>query len=358
MKKLLLPILLLLLLVSACGETEERAADSTEETKLKIHTTVYPLTYFTERIGRDRVEVQSIYPAGANEHTFEPTQQDMLSLADADAVLYIGLGLEGFIDNAKKTLKNEQVKFVATADAISKSELGEGHDHSHEATEEEQGHEHAATEEEHAHDHEATEEEHAHDHEATEEEHDHEHEATEKDHDHGEFDPHIWISPALSQKLAESIKNELIAQDKEHAEEYEANYQELVDELKALDQSFQEMAANAQKKTFFVSHAAFGYLADSYGLQQVAVAGLNSQDEPSQKQLVEIVKQAEELGIRYIAFEQNVSSRLTEVIQKEVNAEAVLLHNLSVLTQEEIDQGETYFTLMEKNRETFEKILE
>ncbi|TWT00532.1 metal ABC transporter solute-binding protein, Zn/Mn family [Planomicrobium sp. CPCC 101079] len=344
MKKLLLPILLLLLL-SACGETEENAADSTEQSKLEIYTTVYPLTYFTERIGGDRVEVQSIYPAGSNEHTFEPTQKDMIALAEADTVLYIGLGLEGFIDKAKETLKNEPVKFVATADAIPASELTEGH--THEETEE-HDHEHEGTEEEHDHEHEGTEEEHADENEGTEEEHTDE---------HGEIDPHVWISPTLSQNLAESIKNELIAQDEAHASEYEENYQKLVEELKALDQSFQEVAENAPKKSFFVSHSAFGYLADAYGLEQVPVAGLNSQDEPSQKELVAIVEQAKELDIRYIAFEQNVSSRLTEVIQSEVDAEAVQLHNLSVLTQEEIDQGETYFTLMEKNKETFEKIL-
>lgn len=326
MKNLLLLILPLLLL-GACGEKEEAAANAEQE-KLEIYTTVYPLTYFTERIGGERVNVQSIYPAGANEHTFEPTQQDMMALAEADAVLYIGLGLEGFIDKAQETLKNEQVEFAATADGIALSELEEGHTHEEDATE-------------HSHEHEGTEE------------HGHEHEGTEEH----TVDPHVWISPVLSQKLAESIKDQLIKQDQDHAAEYEANYTKLVEELKELDRSFKEVAENAQQKSFFVSHAAFGYLADAYGLEQVAVAGLNSQDEPSQKELVSIVEQAEEQGIRYIAFEQNVSSRLAKVIQEEINAEAVQLHNLSVLTQAEIDQKETYFTLMEKNRQTFEKIL-
>lgn len=344
MKKLLLPILLLLFIASGCGNTEEAETTAvtehaaTEE-KMNIYTTVYPLTYFAERIGGEHVNVQSIYPAGSNEHTFEPTQKDMVSLADADALFYIGLGLEGFIDSAKKTLSNENVEFVATAESIPEAELGEGHSHDEETVEEEHDHAHE---------------------EGTEEEHDHAHEeGTEEEHDHAhEVDPHVWISPVLSQQLAESVKDELIERDSENAEEYEANYDQLIEELQELDQSFDELAAAAEQKTFFASHSAFGYWADAYGLEQVAVAGLNSQDEPSQQELLNIVKQAEELNIDYIAFEQNVSSQLTEVIQKEIGAEAVQLHNLSVLTQEEIDAGETYLSLMQKNLEVMEKILQ
>ncbi|MBT2583197.1 zinc ABC transporter substrate-binding protein [Planococcus sp. ISL-109] len=59
----------------------------------------------------------------------------------------------------------------------------------------------------------------------------------------------------------------------------------------------------------------------------------------------------------YIAFEQHVSSNLTEVIQNEVGAESIELHNLSVLTPEDEDNDETYFTLMEKNLDTLEMML-
>lgn len=341
MKKLLFLVLLLALFLSACGSTSETSnpvqdntndADTASIDKLSVYTTVYPLTYFTERIGGDLVEVESIYPAGANEHTYEPTQQDMISLAEANLVFYIGMGLEGFIEKAQTTLKNEDVEFAATAAAIPEEELGEGHSHDHESE--------AA--DEHAHDH------------GADEGHDHGHN---HDHSHGSVDPHVWISPVLSQELAKSIKNELVEQDSENAKTYEANYKALIEELKELDRSFHETADAAATQTFFVSHAAFGYIADTYALEQVAVAGLNSQDEPSQKELTQIVDQAKELDIRYVAFEQNVSSKLTEVIQKEIGAEAVQLHNLGVLTEENLANGETYFTLMEENRKTLEKIL-
>ncbi len=328
MKKtsLILLVLLLTLFTAACGNQE---ATSTEENNtIQIYTTVYPLQYFAERIGGDAVNVASIYPAGANEHTFEPTQKDMIALADADLFFYIGLGLEGFVENAKKTLAGENVKLVAAVDSVSDDLL---------MTSDHDDHEEVATEEEHE--------------EVVLEETGHE------GHDHGETDPHVWISPKISQSLALSIKDSLIEAAPDQKELFEQNYDVLVEELQQLDTDFDEMAHAATNKTFFVSHEAFGYIANTYGLEQIAIAGLNSQNEPSQKELTAIIKLAKEHEIEYILFEQNISSKLTEVIQQEVGAKSLVLHNLGVLSQEDIDNNETYFTLMNKNLETLKTVL-
>lgn len=324
---------ILILFTAACGQKETLPQENNDVDKLTIYTTVYPLTYFTERIGGNLVQVKSIYPTGSNEHTFDPTQKDMMNLADADLFFYIGMGLEGFVDNAQKTLANEQVKLIATSNSVSDEELVQ-----------EQAHEDEGTDED-AHE--------------DEDEHGHENEAVENhdDHDHGDIDPHLWISPTISIKLAKSIQDSLIEQDPANKETYTKNFDALQTELEALDAKFQEMANNVPNKTFFVSHAAFGYLAGAYGLEQVAIAGLNSQDEPSQKELTEIVELAKEKQIKTILFEQNVSSNLAKVIQSEVGAESGILHNLSVLTEEDIQNDETYFTLMEKNLTTLEEAL-
>lgn len=308
------------MLLSACGaKSTENSETGTE--KLSIYTTVYPLQYFTERIGGDYVDVKSIYPAGADEHTFDPTQKDMMGLADSDLFFYIGLGLEGFVENAEKTMKNEHVKMVATAEAIPDEMLDEGHS--------DEGHDEDAEHDEHGH----------------------------EGHDHGGIDPHVWISPLLSVELATSIKDALIASKPEMKDEFEKNFEQLKVELVELDSKFKEMASTVPSKTFFVSHASFGYLADSYGLEQVAIAGLNSQSEPSQKQLAQIVKEAKNHNIHYVLFEQNVSSKLTNVVRKEIGAESLMLHNLGVLTVDDVKNNEDYFSLMEQNIETLKKAL-
>lgn len=315
-KSLILLALIMTLLISACGNKEDKSkTEIGNKEKLTVFTTVYPLQFFTERIGGEFVDVKSIYPAGADEHSFDPTQKDMIALSDADLFFYIGLGLEGFVENAQKTLKNEHVELVATAESISNEQLGEEHH-----DEEEEGLE-------------------------------------EHEHDHGQFDPHVWISPVLSIELASSIKDALISKMPDQQETFEKNFDLLEDDLMELDERFKELAGKAKTKTYFVSHAAFGYIAKEYGLNQVAIAGLNSQSEPSQKQLANIVEQAKEEEVQYILFEQNVSSKLTEVVRKEIGAESLMLHNLGVLTQKDIQNDETYFTLMEHNLHVFEQAL-
>ena len=318
MKKTLSFIVLALtaILLAACGNDDSKSTNSSD--KVSIYTTVYPLQYFAEQIGGKHVEVSSIYPPGTNEHTFEPTQQDMMKLADSDLFFYIGLGLEGFVDNAKKTLANENVSMIETTHGIDEEKL------------------HAST--------------------ATHE-HEHEHEHEEGDHHHGDVDPHVWLSPVISQDLALSIKNELVKKDAKHKADYEKNYDALVKNLQQLDNDYKTMAKDAETKEFYVSHAAFGYIAGTYGLKQVSVAGLNSQDEPSQKELTQIVAQAKKDNIQYILFEQNVSSKLAAVIQNDIGAKDLTAHNLSVLTKEDIAAKRDYFSIMEDNLETFKTAL-
>ena len=176
-------------------------------------------------------------------------------------------------------------------------------------------------------------------------------------HDHGEFDPHVWISPILSIELATVIKDSLIEASPEKKDMFEENFEGLKKDLLELDQKFKDMASNAAIKTFFVSHAAFGYIANTYGLEQVAVAGLNSQSEPSQKQLASLVKYAKTHDLKYVLFEQNVSSKLTDIIRKEIGADSLMLHNLGVLTTKDLENKEDYLSLMEYNIETLAKAL-
>lgn len=322
-KRLLVGILLLTLVLGACGKKENADGNNSDDGKLDVYTTVYPLQYFAERIGGDTVSVKSIYPAGTDEHTFDPTQKEMMQLADADLFFYVGLGLEGFVENAEKTLKNQHVKLLSTGDHIDASKLMEGHHH--DADEAEHGHHHNAGGNDHGHDHESG------------------------DHSEGHIDPHVWISPVLSLDLAASVRDGLIEQAPENKELYEKNFAVLKSDLEALDAKFAAMADHASSKTFFVSHAAFGYLARQYGLEQISIAGLNTQNEPSQKELAHIVEEAKQKHVKTILFEQNVSSKLTKVVQNEIGADSAILHNLSVLTKEDLADNEDYFSLMERN---------
>ncbi len=316
MKKIF--ILLLMVHVLLVGCTNKNNIATKDNDKLDIYTTVYPLQYFTEQIGGDFVDVKTIYPAGADEHTFEPTQKDMIHLADADIFFYVGLGLEGFVDKAKKTLKNEQVLFIGAGENI----------HFDQSLHEEAIHE----DDEHS---------------------DHEDDG----HHHGDIDPHVWIDPVYAKEIAHAIKEALIEKMPEHKEQLEENYTALAKKLDQLNADFGKLMHESKHNEIIVSHAAFGYWEKRYGLEQISVSGLSSSDEPTQKELENILNVAKSHQLKYVFFEQNVNSRLTEIIQKELKAEPLILHNLAVLTSDDVKNKANYFSIMANNLAALKKAL-
>lgn len=303
-------------LLSGCGQGET-ANKEKDENLLQVYTTVYPLQYFSQQIGGEFVDVKTIYPPGADEHTFEPSQKDMMALADADLFFYIGLGLEGFVDKAGKTLKNEDVKMVPVGDSLHIGEEGSGEQEDHGEDEHADGDGHA----------------------------------------HGDIDPHVWLDPIYANELALTIKDQLVEQMPEQKDAFEKNYSDLAAQLKGLDKEFTEVIGTAKRKEIIVAHAAYSYWEKRYGLEQISISGLSTTNEPTQKELQKLISHARDEKIKYVLNEQNFNSKLAKMVQEEINGKPLSLHNLSVLTDEDIKNKETYFTLMEKNLSTLEKAL-
>jgi zinc transport system substrate-binding protein len=303
--------------LSGCGQ-EAADTNKNDDNLLQVYTTVYPLQYFAEQIGGEYVSVESIYPPGADEHTFEPSQKDMMELADADLFLYVGLGLEGFVDKAGKTLENEDVKMVPVGEELNLDEAEAGHED--EAADEHDSHE-------------------------------------EDEHGHGDFDPHVWLDPNYANELALAIKEQLSEQVPEHKDVFEKNYAELSEQLKELDQQFAEVIGSAKRKEIIVSHSAYSYWEKRYGIEQISISGQSTTNEPTQKELKNLISHAKEENIKYVLNEQNFDSKLAKMVQGEIGAKLLTLHNLSVLTDDNIKNDETYFTLMTKNIAILEKAL-
>lgn len=174
----------------------------------------------------------------------------------------------------------------------------------------------------------------------------------------GDVDPHVWLDPNRAIQLAENIKNAFIEIKPEQEEYFEENFKKLKDELEILDLSFKKMVRESSNKNYIVAHSAFGYWEDAYGLEQIGISGLSPSNEPSQKQLEEIIKAAKKQEIKYILFEQNVENKVAEVLKKEIGAETLTLHNLETLNEEDIKKNEDFISIMEKNIETLRKALD
>lgn len=309
MKKIIriLSILLpLSLLLSACSTGKDQVQKN--KNQLTIYTTVFPLQYFTEQIGGKYVNVKTIYPPGADEHTFEPSQKDMMNLADSDLFFYIGLGLEGFVDKSKGTLRHEHVTLVPTAEGL---KLPKSNDLQQD----------------------------------------------EQENNNKDVNPHVWLDPIYSKEMTAVIRDGLIKQMPQNKEFFNKNFQQLAAKLDELNSNYLQTLTNAKHKKIIVTHAAFSYWENRYGIEQISISGLSTANEPTQKELEKIISVAEHEGIHYILFEQNIQSKLGGIVQKEIGAKALPIHNLAILTKDNLKNKETYFSLMNKNLESLKTAL-
>ncbi|AKS39327.1 adhesin [Anoxybacillus gonensis] len=325
LRAMLTIILASTLTLFGCNKQDENAPTTREgkDNPLIIYTTVYPLQDFTEKIGGKHVQVESVYPPGVDVHTYEPTAKTMQQIAEADAFIYIGQGMEGFVDRITKTLEHERVKFVAATENMELLSANDTHG------------------DEHAHE---NEDEHAHE--------------NEDEHAHGDVDPHVWLDPIYSIEMAETIKQTLVELKPEAKDDFEQNFASLKQQLEQLDQQFQQLMKEAKRKDILVAHAAYGYWEKRYGLKQISVTGLSPTNEPSQKQLTSIIKQAKEHNIQYIFFEQNVTSKIAEVVKNEIGADVLILHNLEARTNDDIANNKDYFAIMHDNISALKKALQ
>lgn len=326
-------VLTLSLLLAGCGSKEVvTPEENKEKNSLTVYTTIYPLEDFTKKIGGSYVEVKSIYPPNVDAHSFEPSTKDMVALANSDLFIYTGVGIEGFAEEATEALKKENVQILKAAEGIDLIESTHSEEEHHE--------EDSTHTEEHADEGETEESAH-----------------TEEEHDHGDVDPHVWLDPLLSISLAENIKNSLSELMPEHASEFEANFNQVKSDLEKLDQEFKQTVDGSKTKHILVAHSAYGYWEKRYGILEIPISGLSPTQEPSQKELQEIITESTEHGIRYVIFEQNVSPKVAEVIQKEIGAESLTLHNLEALTEDDIKQKKDYFSIMRQNLATIKTAL-
>lgn len=305
---LLLGTVLLSVLLTACGGQEKKEASSNE--KIQVMTTFYPMYEFTKQVVGDKGDVELLIPAGTEPHDFEPSAKDLAKISDSDVFVYNSPELETWTDNLTDTIDTKQTEIIQASKDI---KLMEGTEHDHEE----------------AHDHDTQEhEEHGHSH---------------------ELDPHVWLDPALAIKEVETIRDQLSKKYPDDKAAFEKNAASYIDELKKLDEEFQTAFKDAKNKTFVTQHAAFGYLANQYGLTQEAIAGISPDQEPSPSRLSELKHYVDDNQVKVIYFEENASSKVAETLSKETGVKLEVLNPLESLTDKQIKDGEDYLSVMREN---------
>ncbi len=261
--------------------------------KMQIAASFYPLYFFTAQIAGERADVFNVTPAGAEPHEYEPTAQDIARIENSNLLILNGGNLEAWGPAVRQNLDPQRTSVVVAGEGLAVRQMQEN----------------------------------------------------------GNIiiDPHIWLSPALAQKMADKIADGLIRIDPADADQYLVNAGSLKAKLADLDSAYKKGLAACAQKDIVTAHAAFGYLAAAYGFNQISIAGLSPDAEPSPQQLADIARFAKTRGVRYIFFESLVSPKLSETIAREVGAQTLALNPLEGLSAGESAQGKDYFSEMRNN---------
>jgi zinc transport system substrate-binding protein len=291
--------------LSACSGESAAAGNSD---KFDVVASFYPMAFLAEQIGGDHVKVTSLTEPGQEPHDLEISTQQRARLEESDAALYLK-GLQPSVDEAVT-----QSGIKTKIDAATLTSL------------EEHGTEVGGHAAEHA------EEEHA-------DEHGHEEE--------GGKDPHIWLDPVKYAEVAEGVGKAFEKADPDNAADYRKNTEALVKKLNDLNTQFETGLKSSGTKVFITTHAAFGYLAERYGLTEEGISGLDPESEPSAARVKELEKMAKADGVSTVFYETLVSDKTAKTLAKDANLKTDVLDPIEGITDK--SRGDDYFQVMEAN---------
>ena len=256
-----------------------RAADP-----LTVFVTVVPQETFVSRIGGEHVRVNALVRAGQDPHAYEPTARQIAALAEADLYVRVGVGFEDAW-MPRLLAANPRMRVLDAQDGIELRRKAAGHDHG---------------DPDHGHDH---------------------------GHDHGDVDPHVWTSPARVKIMGARIRDALADLAPEYAADFAANYDRFAADLDALDTEIRARLAGVENRRFMVYHPAWGYFAEDYDLDQVAIE--REGKEPGARALTAMIEQARREGIRVIFVQPQLNPSSAEQVARSIGGQVAVIDPLS-----------------------------
>ena len=356
---------------SGCGSSDKSAGakGETPKPKLIIVATIFPEYSWTkELLGSHEkdVELTLLAKKGVDMHSYQPSAEDILKIANSDLFIYVGGESDKWVDKALKEGGNPKRRVLnlmklmgnraKVEEEVEGMEKHDHHDHDKDAhahpkkDKQDEKHEH--------HDKDKHDEKHEHEKEHNKDKHD------DKDHhDQPEYDEHVWLSLKNADIVCKAIAEELAALDSKNAETYRANYTAYSKKMAALDAKYKEAVTKAPVKTvLFGDRFPFRYLTDDYGLQYYAAFnGCSAETEASFATVAFLAKKMDELKLPAVLTIEGRQHKLAQTIvenTKAKNQKVLSLNSMQSVTEEEIKKGITYLAVMEQNLNVFQEALQ
>jgi ABC-type Zn uptake system ZnuABC Zn-binding protein ZnuA len=323
-------------LLAGCGGQSQSKQELTGSEKskappVKVTASIFPLADIVKQIGGDLVDVETILPPGASEHTYELTPLQVKYFNESELYVKIGQGLEYFDTKLLLNQEGVQVKEIVFADLAELTEVEivtlasltkntkKAHNHSHDYDEDDHGHK------------------------------------DDHDHSHDGPDPHVWLDPVLVRDLlVPAVYESLVQLRPEESAVLTENKNRFINQLNELDEKIAAETGKFSHHTFIVFHSAWRYFAQRYGLTDVNVEEFPSQ-EVSLKRVAEVVEIARLTKAKAIFAEPQFSPRAAQVIAQEFGGEVLFLDPLG---GPDITGRDSYISLMEYNLQVLKQALQ
>ncbi len=303
MRKNLIPILLLLLLafsLLSCAEVKEDKKND----GISIVTTVFPQYDFSKKLTEGAsASVKMLIPAGSEAHSYDPTPADMIAAANSDIFIWVGGESEAWAEKIIKSTITEKTRVIALMDTVNLLESNSGHEHD---------------------------------------------ETEEHDHSH---DEHVWTSPKNAIKIVNLLCDTLCEIDAENADIYRKNAEKYLESLSQLDAEFEALAKEIGKRPIIIGDRfPFMYLSNDYRLEFVSpFKGCSSHTEASMAEMASVIEEARENGAKTVFSVDFSNEKMAKSIADEIGASVSRLYSCHTASGDDIEAGNGYIEIMEKN---------
>jgi len=300
-------ILLCLVLIFSCQQAKDPGRN---DKKLNVIATIFPVYDFARHIGGDKIILTMLLPPGTDAHHYELKPDDIIKVTNADVFLFTNFELEQW---AYKIIgasdKNTRLQAVETGNGAMMLRLNKEED----------------------------------DHEA---------------HPAG-FDPHIWLDMDNAQKMVDNITSAFIKKDPRNSDYYLKNAGDYKRQLADMDQKYRTTLAACKTRTVLhAGHWAFAYLTSRYHLKYIAAYNVFADAEPAPQKIFALIDQIKNENVSHVYYEDMMNPRLAKTIARETGTGLLKLNNGHDVTRTDLEKGETFLALMEKNLVNFQKGLQ
>ncbi len=259
--------------------------------EIKVVASCFPAYDFAKSILGESANITLLLPPGSEAHHFEPTPTDIIKIKSCDLFVFVGGNDEAWVNSLLKEGLKETAKTVKMVDFLEKS---------------------------------------------------------------GD-DEHFWTSPKNALTITEKIYEAVILLDKNNADKYNQNFNKAKENLNNLDASFKSIVKN-NTTVVFADRFPFYYWAKEYGADYISpFKGCSEHTEPDAKAVANTIAFVKENNIPYVFYTEFSNQKMADTVCEETGAKKLLFHSCHNVTKLEFEQGETYYSLMQKNAENLKK---